>query len=99
MLKSECFGFFGPNGAGKTTTMKILYGKACLHRIKTRYRRFGLIPAGSPCHKGPVGSGPQEDNLDAELNVSDNLLIYAAFMELPGVKHVCALISCWSLWN
>lgn len=84
--KSECFGFLGPNGAGKTTTMKILYGKALPSSDKkTLIHVFGFDPRRQPLAiKSFSGVVPQEDNLDAELNVSDNLLIYARFYAITG---------------
>ncbi|MEN6388930.1 MAG: ABC transporter ATP-binding protein, partial [Syntrophomonas sp.] len=84
--KSECFGFLGPNGAGKTTTMKILYGKALPSAGKnTVIDVFGFDPRRQPLAiKALSGIVPQEDNLDAELNVSDNLLIYARFYAITG---------------
>jgi len=84
--KSECFGFLGPNGAGKTTTMKILYGKALPAPGKdTVIDVFGFDPRRQPLAiKALSGVVPQEDNLDAELNVSDNLLIYARFYAITG---------------
>lgn len=84
--KSECFGFLGPNGAGKTTTMKILYGKALPSPDKNSVIDvFGFDPRRQPLAiKALSGVVPQEDNLDAELNVSDNLLIYARFYGITG---------------
>lgn len=84
--KSECFGFLGPNGAGKTTTMKILYGKARPSSDKkTLIDVFGFDPRRQALAiKAFSGVVPQEDNLDAELNVSDNLLIYARFYAITG---------------
>lgn len=83
---SECFGLLGPNGAGKTTTMKIIYGKAEADYDKeTVINIFGCHP-----HKDALqiktfsGIVPQQDNLDAELNVRDNLSIYARFYGIPA---------------
>lgn len=86
--KSQCFGFLGPNGAGKTTTMKILYGKALPSPDEnTILRVFGFDPRRQPLAiKALSGVVPQEDNLDAELNVSDNLLVYARFYAISGHK-------------
>lgn len=84
--KSECLGFLGPNGAGKTTTMKILYGKALPSPGKdTIIDVFGFDPRRQPLAiKALSGVVPQEDNLDTELNVCDNLLIYARFYAITG---------------
>lgn len=77
----ECFGFLGPNGAGKTTTMKMLYGKAepDSHHA-TDICVFGFNPAKDTLIiKALSGIVSQDDNLDTELNVNDNLYIYAKF--------------------
>lgn len=78
---TECFGFLGPNGAGKTTTMKILYGKTepDMHE-GTVISVFGHNPKRNALSiKSLSGIVPQQDNLDTELNVRDNLMIYSKF--------------------
>ncbi|MDQ3941532.1 MAG: ATP-binding cassette domain-containing protein, partial [Actinomycetota bacterium] len=78
----ECFGFLGPNGAGKTTTMKMIYGAVIptggelavagldvYHHEREIKRRIGVVP--------------QENNLDDELKVEENLLIYGRYYDLP----------------
>ncbi|MGE5373018.1 MAG: ABC transporter ATP-binding protein [Solirubrobacterales bacterium] len=79
--KAECFGLLGPNGAGKTTTMKILYGKAEPDRHpEPLIDVFGYSPRKDALAiKALAGVVPQQDNLDADLNVSDNLYIYSRF--------------------
>ena len=78
----ECFGFLGPNGAGKTTTMKMIYGAV----IPTG---GGLTVAGLDVYryereiKRRIGVVPQENNLDDELKVRENLLIYGRYYDLP----------------
>jgi lipooligosaccharide transport system ATP-binding protein len=81
---NTCFGFLGPNGAGKTTVMKMLYGK-CLRDGDegTVIDVFGYDPAKEELAiKSLSGVVQQEDNLDDELNVIQNLLIYANFYGL-----------------
>jgi len=81
-----CFGLLGPNGAGKTTMMKMIYGKAlrdksCAGTIEI----FGYDPARDELAiKYLSGVVPQEDNLDDELNVIQNLMIYSKFYALPA---------------
>lgn len=84
--KGECFGFLGPNGAGKTTTMKIIYGKSEHDKNKnTMINIFGYNPEKDSLKiKSFSGIVPQQDNLDAELNVSDNLYIYSKFYGIPS---------------
>ena len=78
----EAFGFLGPNGAGKTSTMRMI---GCVSpRSGGELRVLGLDPA----HDGPrirsrLGVVPQEDNLDTELTVWDNMMIYGRYFDLP----------------
>lgn len=83
--KGCCFGILGPNGAGKTTTMKMIYGKALRDKhTETRVQIFGLDPEKHELEtKYLTGLVPQEDNLDAELSVFNNLLIYSKFYGIP----------------
>lgn len=83
-----CFGFLGPNGAGKTTMMKMLYGKCPRdQRNGGAIRVFGYDPADRELEiKYLSGVVPQEDNLDDELNVIQNLMIYARFYAIATVE-------------
>ena len=86
---STCFGFLGPNGAGKTTMMQMIYGKALRDGDhESRIRVFGLDPAVDELHiKYLSGVVSQENNLDEELNVWQNLYVYAKFygMKKSGI--------------
>ena len=79
--EASCFGFLGPNGAGKTTMMKMIYGR--LERdvnFDSIIDVFGFDPAKNPLKiKFASGVVPQENNLDEEINVFQNLLIYSKF--------------------
>jgi lipooligosaccharide transport system ATP-binding protein len=79
--KGTCVGFLGPNGAGKTTVMKILYGKAEPDdHQETRINVFGYDPRADQLKiKQLSGVVTQEDSLDEELNVDQNLQVYARF--------------------
>jgi lipooligosaccharide transport system ATP-binding protein len=83
-----CFGFLGPNGAGKTTMMKIIYGAASRDGSKTdTLSVFGYDPGKNELAiKYISGIVPQEDNLDVELSVRENLVIYSKFYGLSGSK-------------
>lgn len=89
--KAECFGLLGPNGAGKSTTMKIIYGKAEPDpTVSTVISVFGYHPGHDALTiKSFSGIVPQQDNLDTELNVSDNLYVYSKFygLEKTEAKH------------
>ncbi len=78
----EAFGFLGPNGAGKTSTMRMI---GCVSPVTSgRLEIFGLDPA----HEGRsirsrIGVVPQLDQLDNELTVMENLVIYARYFDIP----------------
>jgi len=78
----EAFGFLGPNGAGKTSTMRMI---GCVSpRSGGVLRVLGLDPTDDgPQIRARVGVVPQEDNLDTELTVWDNLMIYGRYFDLP----------------
>ena len=81
--KGEFFGFLGPNGAGKTTTMKIC--ECVSPRSSGSLQIFSLDPdeAGKEI-RGRLGVVPQETNLDGELSVAENLLIYASYFGISS---------------
>jgi lipooligosaccharide transport system ATP-binding protein len=78
----EAFGFLGPNGAGKTSTMRMI---GCVSpRSGGELRVLGLDPAHDGARiRGRLGVVPQEDNLDTELTVWDNMMIYGRYFDLP----------------
>jgi len=80
-----CFGFLGPNGAGKTTVMKIIYGKCTRDKNPdSRMDIFGYDPATNELAiKYLSGVVQQANNLDDELNVIQNLMIYSRFYNIP----------------
>jgi len=82
----SCFGFLGPNGAGKTTVMKMLYGKCTRDKnCNGQMDIFGYDPAKNELAiKYLSGVVQQENNLDDELNVIQNLMIYSRFYNIPS---------------
>ncbi len=83
--KGEAFGFLGPNGAGKSSTMRMIAAVSPVSGGELSI--LGMDPGvDGPAIRGRLGVCPQEDNLDQELNVSDNLYIYGRYFGLP--KHV-----------
>ena len=86
--EKSCFGFLGPNGAGKTTMMKMLYCRALRDKNNgSTINVFGYDPEKQPLHiKYLSGVVPQEDNLDEELNVIQNLMLFARFYNMPFKK-------------
>jgi lipooligosaccharide transport system ATP-binding protein len=76
--RGQCFGILGPNGAGKTTVVAMIYcflpvsggeltvlGKDVKTDPRSIKKRLGVVP--------------QENNLDLELTVRENLLVYAGY--------------------
>jgi lipooligosaccharide transport system ATP-binding protein len=77
----ECFGFLGPNGAGKTTTMRMI---SCASPVTAgSLTVLGMDPATKARDiKRRTGMLPQEYNLDEEVSVLDNLVIYARYFDI-----------------
>src|SRR5262245_52055054 len=78
----EAFGFLGPNGAGKTSTMRMI---GCVSpRSGGDLRVLGMDPATDGARiRARLGVVPQEDNLDTELTVWDNMMIYGRYFDMP----------------
>jgi lipooligosaccharide transport system ATP-binding protein len=77
----EAFGFLGPNGAGKSSTMKMIGA------VSPRSDGTLTVLGKDPDERGQeirarLGVVPQEDNLDLELTVYENLLIYGRYFGL-----------------
>jgi lipooligosaccharide transport system ATP-binding protein len=81
----EAFGFLGPNGAGKTSTMRMI---GCVSpRSGGELSVLGMDPEHDGSRiRARIGSVPQEDNLDTELTVWDNMLIYGRYFDLPRAE-------------
>jgi lipooligosaccharide transport system ATP-binding protein len=82
VVPGETFGFLGPNGAGKSSTMRMI--GAVSPRTGGELRVFGLDPQREgPAIRQRLGVVPQQDNLDTELTVFENLLVYGGYFGLP----------------
>jgi len=80
--EGECYGFLGPNGAGKTTAIRMIYCRipvtsGVLKVFGLDVRRYGREI------KSMVGVAPQENNLDPDLDVIENLLVYSRYYDIP----------------
>ncbi len=81
--RQECFGLLGPNGAGKTTTVLMLY--CFLEPTSGLLEVFGdTVEKYARRIKARIGVCPQENNLDPDLNVWDNLRVFARYFDLTG---------------
>ena len=77
----ETFAILGANGAGKSTTMRMIACRSPLDEgellvenlnVKTNDRQIRDI----------IGVVPQENNLDPDLNVRENLLVYSRYFRM-----------------
>jgi len=80
--RGETFGLLGPNGAGKSTTMRMIACRTPLTSgelfvedldVRTQARDIRSL----------IGVVPQENNLDPDLNVMRNLIVYASYYRIP----------------
>ena len=79
--RGECFGFLGPNGAGKTTVMRII--SCFMPPTGGSVSVFGRDVVRDPSGiKASIGIMPQDNNLDPDLNVTENLLVYARYFDI-----------------
>lgn len=79
--KGECFGILGPNGAGKTSTIRMMYGYSPI--TEGSLSVFGLdVSEGLRTVKSRVGVCQQENNLDPDLTVRQNLLVFARYFDI-----------------
>lgn len=81
IIRGECFGFLGPNGAGKTTAMSIIY--CFMPPTSGEVKVFDMNVIESPGEiKARLGVMPQDNNLDPDLSVLENLLVYARYFDI-----------------
>jgi lipooligosaccharide transport system ATP-binding protein len=80
--RGECLGVLGPNGAGKTTTINMI---ACFVSVGSgELDVFGYpVKGGQRQIKSRLGIVSQENNLDPDLKVLKNLLVFGRYFGLP----------------
>ena len=84
--RGEAFGFLGPNGAGKSSTMRMIGATSPV--TAGTLRIFGLDPATDGREiRSRIGVVPQQNQLDGELTVEENLIIYGRYFDIP--RRVC----------
>jgi len=83
--RGEAFGFLGPNGAGKSSTMRMI---GCTSPVTEGHLRIlGQDPASRGRQiRARLGVVPQADQLDNELTVEENLVIYGRYFDLPRAE-------------
>lgn len=79
--RGEAFGFLGPNGAGKSTTMRMIAcrspltdGTLTVENLDTRCDARQI--------RALLGVVPQENNLDPDISVRQNLIVYARYFRM-----------------
>lgn len=82
--KGECYGFLGNNGAGKSTTMRMIYGLSTVEEGYLEILNERITSLTPPHIKQVCGIVPQEDNLDPDLTVIDNLVVYGGYFNIPS---------------
>lgn len=80
--EGECFGFLGPNGAGKTTIMGMIYGFITLSEGEIKIFDIKIDAKTLPNLKKRIGVIPQDNNLDPDLSVLENLIVYAKYFDI-----------------
>ncbi len=81
IMPGTCYGFLGPNGAGKTTVMRMIYCVTPLTSGLLNVNGVNVMENMSVVKKG-IGVVTQDDSLDYDLNVINNLLVYARYYDL-----------------
>ncbi len=83
--RGRCIGLLGPNGAGKTTTMRMIMGLSTVSGGTLTV--FGTpVQAMSRAVKAKIGLVPQDNNLDPDITVHENLMIYGRYFGLPRAQ-------------
>ncbi|MFZ1490420.1 MAG: ABC transporter ATP-binding protein [Ilumatobacteraceae bacterium] len=83
--QGEAFGFLGPNGAGKSSTMRMI---GCVSPPTSgTLRVFDQDPTRHGREiRARMGVVPQTDNLDSELTLTENLVIYGRYFDIPRAE-------------
>ena len=83
--RGEAFGFLGPNGAGKSSTMRMI---GCTSPVSEgSLRVLGMDPVRDGRRiRARLGVVPQADQLDNELTVEENLVVYGRYFDIPRVE-------------
>lgn len=79
--EGETFGILGENGAGKSTTMRVIACRSPVTSGEVFVERLN-VKKDEEKIRSLLGIVPQENNLDPDLNVSENLLVYSKYFRL-----------------
>ena len=85
VTRGEAFGLLGPNGAGKSTTMRMIACRTPLTSGELLVEGLDVRRDGRRI-RSRIGVVPQENNLDPDLNVLRNLIVYASYYRIPKTQ-------------
>ncbi|WP_407175571.1 nodulation factor ABC transporter ATP-binding protein NodI [Bradyrhizobium sp. STM 3562] len=83
VARGECFGLLGPNGAGKSTIARMVLGMTSVDAGKISVLGEP-IPARARLARMRIGVVPQFDNLDLQLTVRENLLVFGRYFGMSA---------------
>lgn len=83
--RGETFAILGENGAGKSTTMRMIACRSPLTSGKLSVQGFD-VETDERKIRSLIGVVPQENNLDPDLNVRENLMIYSRYFRIPTAE-------------
>lgn len=78
----ETFAILGENGAGKSTTMRLIACRSPLTSGKLTVAGLNVADDEEKI-RSLIGIVPQENNLDPDLNVLENLIVYSRYFRIP----------------
>ncbi len=79
--RGEIFAILGENGAGKSTTMRIIAGRSPLSGGNLLVENLD-VSTQNRAIRALIGVVSQENNLDPDLNVLENLLVYSRYYRI-----------------
>jgi lipooligosaccharide transport system ATP-binding protein len=80
--RGETFAILGENGAGKSTTMRMIACRSPLASGELLVEGLDVVNDDRKI-RSLIGVVPQENNLDPDLNVRENLLVYSRYFRIP----------------
>ena len=99
--RGECFGILGPNGAGKTTTVRMIYGLSPISDGELMVLDMDANRCSREIRKH-LGVVSQDNNLDPDLTVWENLVMFARYYGLQPAhirEHLQKLLTLMDLAN
>lgn len=95
----EVLGLLGPNGAGKTTIIGMLYGAVIPDSGEISLGDYNLLTKQAPLAKHLMGIVTQENNLDPDLTVFQNLIVFARYYGITGKEAIDRVNELLTLTN